>query len=177
MRVNGSFMPVLNASPTRIDFLCPNVEAGTSLEINLETPSGSTEPVQTTMAAAQPQLLRVRESVGKQALATIADTNRIAMMREYHAAGEPAQSDDVVSFRATGLGIADSYAGSILVRVGDVDAQVESVLPARDAAGVFLIQVRIPAAAPLGDEIPVLLELVTPNGQRHSSNTVTLAIE
>jgi uncharacterized protein (TIGR03437 family) len=61
--------------------------------------------------------------------------------------------------------------------VGDIDAQVESVVPSPDAAGVFLVQVRIPAAAPLGDSVPVRLELVTADGQRLASNTVTLAIE
>jgi len=83
----------------------------------------------------------------------------------------------VLWFRATGLGIADSYAGSMLVKVGGIDAQVESVTQSPDSAGVFLIQVRIPASAPLGDEVPVTLELVTSDGQRHSSNTVTVAIE
>jgi uncharacterized protein (TIGR03437 family) len=112
-----------------------------------------------------------------QAQATIAGTNRIATVRDYQAMGEPAQLDEVVSFHATGLGIADSYAGSIRMKVGDVDAQVESVIPSPDAAGVFLIQVRIPAAAPLGDRIPVRLGLVTPDGEFHASNTVTLAIE
>lgn len=129
------------------------------------------------MLAARPQLLQAQDPDGKQALATIADTNRVAMVRDYYGNGEPAQPGDIVVLRATGLGITDSYAGSLWVKVGDVDAQVESVVPSPDAAGVFLVRVRIPADAPFTDEVPASLELVTPDRQRHFSNTVTLAIE
>jgi uncharacterized protein (TIGR03437 family) len=177
VKVNDGLVPVLFASPTQVDFLCPSTMPGTDLGITLETPSGTTVPVQTTMLAASPQLLRAQNLNRGQALVTVSGTDRVAMVRNHHGIGEPAQLDDLVSFRATGLGITDSFAGVIAVRVGDVDAQVESVVPALDAAGVFLIHVRIPAAAPLGDEVPVRLELISSDGRRHSSNTATLAIE
>ncbi|MBL0160909.1 MAG: DUF4082 domain-containing protein [Bryobacterales bacterium] len=177
VHVDDSLAPVLFASSTRVDFRCPVSAPGTDLEIKLETPSGTTAPFQTTLLVARPELLRAPGLRAEQALATIGDTDRIAMIRDFHSVGEPAQPDDLVSFRATGLGIADSYAGSIFVRVGDVDAQVESVVRSQDAAGVFLVQVRIPSAAPRGDDVPVCLELVTADGQRLASNTVTLAIE
>jgi len=177
VRVNGGFAPVLFASPTRVDFLCPSLAPETGLEIAIETSSGSTAPIQSTMLAANPALLRAQNLGRKQALATIAGTDRIAAVREYHGVGEPAQRDDVVSFRATGLGTADSYAGLLHVQIGGMDAPVEAVVLAPDAAGVFLIRVRIPVSAPLGDEVPVRLELVTADGQRLASNTVTLAIE
>jgi uncharacterized protein (TIGR03437 family) len=83
----------------------------------------------------------------------------------------------VVSLRATGLVGADRAAGAILVKLGGVDAQVQSVVPAPDAAGVLLINVRIPAAAPTGDAVPVQIEVLSPTGRRLTSNTVTLAIE
>lgn len=177
VRVNNSFVPVLLASQNRVDFLCPNTAPGAGLEVTLQTPYGTTQAVQTAMLAARPSLLRARDVSDKQALATIAGTSRLATVRDYHDAGEPAQLDDVVSFRATGIQITDASAGSFRVNVGGVDAQVESILPAPDAAGVFLIQVRIPVTASLGDEVPVRLEFVSPDGHRHSSNTVTLAIE
>jgi hypothetical protein len=50
-------------------------------------------------------------------------------------------------------------------------------MPAPDAAGVFLINVRIPAAAPLGDAVPVKLGMISATGRHLTSNTVTLAIE
>ncbi len=175
--ISDGLVPVLFANQTRVDFLCPTAAPETGLEIKLDTPSGTTTPVQTTLLAARPELLRAPNLRTQQALATIGEANRIAMIRDYHGAGEPAQPDDLVSFQATGLGVSDSYAGSLFVKVGDIDAQVESVVPSRDAAGIFLVQVRIPAAAPLGNDVPVRLELVTAEGQRLASNTVTLAIE
>jgi hypothetical protein len=50
-------------------------------------------------------------------------------------------------------------------------------VPAPDAAGVFLIIVRIPAAAPTGDAVPLQLEMISATGRHLTSNNVTLAVE
>jgi uncharacterized protein (TIGR03437 family) len=177
VHLNGELVPVLLSNQTRVDFLCPAGETQPDLRVTLDTPFGATVPVQMARVAARPEFLRVPDHNAGQALVTIAGTNRIAAIRDYRGIGEPAQAGDVVSFSATGLGIVDSYAGSIFVKVGEVDAPVQSVHASPDAAGVFLVQVRIPIAAPLGDKVPVRLEIVSADGQRRSSNTATLAIE
>jgi uncharacterized protein (TIGR03437 family) len=129
------------------------------------------------MLEANPVLLRARSSSPDQGQITLSGSDRLATTRDSYAGGEPAQIDDVVSLRATGLFAADRAAGAILVKLGGVDAQVQSVVPAPDAAGVLLINVRIPAAAPTGDAVPVQIEVLSPTGRRLTSNTVTLAIE
>ena len=177
VHVNDTLAPVLFASQTRVDFLCPGAAAGSNLAVSLDTLSGSTSPVETTMLAARPNLLRAQDLDEKQGQVTILGSGRIATVRDYRNAGEPAQIDDLISLRATGLGISGSDSGSLLIKIGGEEARVESIVPAPGAAGVSLIQVRIPTTAPLGDDIPVSLQLLASDGKRVSSNTVTLAIE
>ena len=176
VHINGELASVLYASPTRVDFLCPGSEAGTGLAVTLETTAGATATLHTSMLEANPVLLLVRSFLPNQGHITLSGADRLTTTRDSNASGEPAQIGDVVSIRATGLGAAVS-AGSIFVKVGGADAQVESVVPALDAAGVFMLNVRIPAAAPIGDTVPVQLEMISPTGRHLSSNKVTLAIE
>jgi uncharacterized protein (TIGR03437 family) len=176
VRVNGEPAPLLYASPSQVDFQCPSAAAGTGLALTVETDAGATAPLQTTMLEANPVLLPAQASSPSQGHITISSSGALATTRDSRATGQPAQIDDLISIRATGLGTAPSPA-SISVQVGGVDAQVQSVVPAPDAAGVFLINVRIPAAAPLGDAVPLQLDLISATGRHLTSNTVTLAIE
>jgi uncharacterized protein (TIGR03437 family) len=176
VRVNGALTPLVYASQTRVDFQCPNVPAGSPLSITLETPSGTSAAVQTTMLEATPTLLRAQGANDSQGAITIAGTDRLATERDFLDAGEPVHADDVVSIRATGV-VSDSQAAGLFVKIGDIDAQILSVAPAPDAAGVVIISARIPAGASLGGAIPVRLEMIAFGGQRLSSNAVTLAIE
>jgi uncharacterized protein (TIGR03437 family) len=147
------------------------------LELTVETADGVTAPLHTTMLEASPVLLLARGSNPGQGQITLSSADHLAATRDSNASGQPAQIDDLISIRATGLGAATGAAGAIFVQVGGVDALVQSVVPAPDAAGVFLVNVRIPAAAPIGDAVPVLLEMISPTGSHLSSNKVTLAIE
>ena len=176
VHINGELTAVLYASWTRVDFQCPNTSAEAGLDITVETSAGASSPLHAAMQEATPTLLPARSSNPGQGQITLAGTNHLATTRDSNASGEPAQNGDLVSIHATGLGASVS-SSSIRIVVGGVDAQVQSVVPAADAAGVFLINVRIPAAAPLGDAIPVQLEMISPTGRRLFSNTVTLAIE
>jgi uncharacterized protein (TIGR03437 family) len=176
VRINGEPASVLYASSSRIDFQCPNAEPGTGLEITVETDAGVTAPLQTTMLEASPVLLPAPGSSQNQGQIALSGTDALATPRDSGASGQPAQIDDLISIRATGLGAAPSPA-SLSVKLGGVDAQVQSVAPAPDAAGVFLITVRIPAAAPTGDAVPLQLEMISATGRHLSSSPVTLAIE
>ena len=177
VHVNGSLASVVYASPDRVDFQCPNAAAGTALAITVETADGTSTPLHTTMLAANPAILLAQSSNPEQGQITLSGTDRLATARDAQASGEPALTDDLVSIRAMGLGAIDGAAGTISVQVGGLDAQVQSVVPAPDAAGIFLVTVRIPAAAPSGDAVPVQLELISATGTHLSSNQVTMAIE
>jgi uncharacterized protein (TIGR03437 family) len=176
VRINGEPASVLYANPTRVDFQCPDTAPGTGLELTVETDAGVTAPLQTTMLEANPVILVAQGSNQSQGQITLSGSDALVTTRDSGASGQPAQIDDLISIHATGLGASASLA-SIAVKVGGVDAQVQSVVPAPDAAGVFLINVRIPAAAPIGDAVPVQLEMVSATGRHLVSNNVTLAIE
>jgi uncharacterized protein (TIGR03437 family) len=176
VRINGEPASVLYANPTRVDFQCPDTAPGTGLELTVETDAGVTAPLQTTMLEANPVILLAQGSSQSQGQITLSGSDALVTTRDSGASGQPAQLDDLISIHATGLGASASPA-SIAVKVGGVDAQVQSVVPAPDAAGVFLINVRIPAAAPIGDAVPVQLEMVSATGRHLVSNNVTLAIE
>jgi len=176
VHINAELASVLYATPTRVDFQCPSTAAGAGLAVTLETDAGVTAPLQTTMLEANPVLLLAQGSTQDQGQITLSGADALASTRDSGASGQPAQIDDVISIRATGLGTAPN-AASISVQVGGVDAQVQSVVPAPDAAGVFLINVRIPAAAPAGNAVPVQLEMISATGRHLASSPVTLAIE
>jgi hypothetical protein len=42
---------------------------------------------------------------------------------------------------------------------------------------LYALQARVPAAATYGDTVPLRGEVVTPDGRRFNSNTVTMAVE
>lgn len=57
VRVNGLLAPVLRTHPREIEFQCPSDIPGSSLSISVETESGTTTPLRTTMLAANPVIL------------------------------------------------------------------------------------------------------------------------
>ena len=58
-----------------------------------------------------------------------------------------------------------------------MEAAVESVDPVPEWAGIFTIQVRVPALTDFGDAVPVDLRVSTPDGKQTASNQVTVAVE
>jgi uncharacterized protein (TIGR03437 family) len=170
LKVNGAYVPVLFASQSQVQFLCPNGTAGEALEIVLETSSGATQAIQTAMRAASPSVLSIDNSA--QGLILLPERAKVAAVRDVRTGGEPAQPADSVSIRATGLG----NNLPLVVKIGDAYAEVGSITPVDGAAGVWEIHANIPSGVTFGDAVPVRLE-VESNGQTVESNTVTIALE
>ncbi|MGJ5813846.1 DUF4082 domain-containing protein [Paludibaculum fermentans] len=177
VKVNGTPVPVLLASQTRVEFLCPAMAAGTELSVVLETGAGSALPVHTTMREANPEILTVRNMPGNYGFVTSQDSGRLCVVRDFRGVGEPARLEDVIGVRVTGLGTTSIAPTGLTVKVSDVPAEIVDIAADPDAAGVSVIQVRIPAAASRGDAVPVQLELLGLSGQTLSSNRVNIAIE
>ena len=74
---------------------------------------------------------------------------------------------------ATGLG--SGAERSVAVKVGGIEAEVQAVTAAPGYAGLYAVQVVMPAVN-AGDEVPVNLEVATPAG-RIAGNVVTIAVE
>ncbi len=161
VKVNGQYVPVLFSSATRVHFLCPALDAGTTLSVTVEKDSGVTEPLTAVMLEASPTIQSLSHS----------DSADLPMMRNSLVPAHPAQPGDPIRIVATGLG-----SGPVLVKIGDIAGEVESVNPVPGFAGLYSIQTRVPAGTVFGDAVPVQIQIATPGGQ-FNSNTVTAAIE
>ncbi|HYA45793.1 MAG TPA: DUF4082 domain-containing protein [Acidimicrobiales bacterium] len=177
VRVNGAYVPVLSARLYGVQFLCPSSPVGGRLEVALETESGSTVPVHTTLLEASPTLQVMPGASDSQGSIAISATGRLATLRDYRNAGEPAQPGDLLSIRGTGLGAFELPGREVLVNIGGIYVQVESVTAVPEEPGVSVITVRLPSSVPAGDAVPVQVEVTSGCGQRLRSNTVTIAIE
>ena len=169
--VNGAYAPVLGASQTQATFLCPSGAAGDPIQVVLETPSGTTEPISGIMQVATPILLSTGDD--SQGWISFSGTSALATVRDARTAGQPAQPGDLLSLRASGLGNNLPF----LVKIGEVYAEILSNMPDPDNAGARLIQIKLPPSTAFGSSVPVQLELTLPDGHRITSNTVTIAAE
>jgi uncharacterized protein (TIGR03437 family) len=176
VKVNGQYVPVLSSSATQVNFLCPALDPGTQLSVSVETASVLSDPLIASMQEASPAILSLDNSGRNQGLISFADATDLVMARNFRVPAHPAQPGDRILIWATGLGTAATN-GTVLTRLGDVAVEVESVQAVSGYAGLYTIQVRIPASLTFSDAVPVQIELATPGGQRFTSNTVTATVE
>jgi uncharacterized protein (TIGR03437 family) len=174
--VNGEAVPVLYSSANRVDFLCPVLDAGAQLSVEVVSAAGASQPLTMGMQALVPTIISLDDSAQSQGLISFYGTNDLVMERNFRVRAQPAQPGDRITILATGLGsAAESLSGTMLVKLSDVHAAVESVQPLSGYAGVYAIQTRVPAALTFG-RAPVALQMTTPNGQI-VSNSVTAMFE
>jgi uncharacterized protein (TIGR03437 family) len=177
VKVNGQNVPVLFSSATRVNFLCPVMDPGTQLSVTVETDAGTTEPVTTMMQEASPTILSLEDQSQAQGVVSFPDTTDLAMMRNFRVPAHPAQPGDQIMIWASGLGPTAASAGTVLVKLGDAAAKVESVNAVSGQAGLYTIQVQVPVVVAFGDAVPVQIQVATPDGRQFNSNTVTATIE
>jgi uncharacterized protein (TIGR03437 family) len=171
--VNGTPAPVLYADSTRVNFLCPQIGAGTVLEAVVETEAGRSEPV---MQQLTPGIFSLDGSGHGQGLVSLYGTTDVATVRDFRNAGQPSQPGDYLSIRATGLGAMDDlFAGKLMVKIGGIPVQADGVDKVSGFAGVFDIRVKLPEGVPTGSDVPLTLEF--PGQDGGVSNTVSIAIE
>ena len=175
--INGRPVPVLYSSAYRVDFLCPTTPAGTPLSVEVVSSFGSSQPTMIAVQDAAPAIVSLDDSRPSQGLISFYGTNDLVMERNFKVPSHPAQPGDQIVIRATGLGsAADSGSGTKLVKLGDVYVGVDSVQAVPGYAGMYQIQVRVPAAMTFG-AVPVQLEIMTPDGHQLNSNSVTAVFE
>ena len=178
VKVNNDYVPVLFSSTTQVKFLCPAFNPGTSLAIAVESDSGTTEPLASTMMEASPTIFPLDSSSGKQGLISFPAAKDLVMNRNFRIPAKPAQPGDPIVIWATGLGSsAELASGTVVVNISGIDAAVESVSAVPGQAGVYTIQTRVPAAVTFGDAVSLRVAVVTPDGRHFDSNTVTMAVE
>jgi uncharacterized protein (TIGR03437 family) len=156
VKVNGEYVSVVYASPTRVDFVCPAAGAGTPLVISAESNAGIAGPVSTLMYQTSPGIYSMDGTGGGQGLITLAGTSLLAISRDYRALGQPAEPGDSIAIQATGIATPDA---AVTVRIADFYAVVQSVQAVPGAAGVYQITAEVPLGIPQGDAVPVVVSL------------------
>jgi uncharacterized protein (TIGR03437 family) len=160
VKVNGEYVPVVYASATRVDFVCPETDPGTPLTVSAENEAGVADPVSTTMYQTAPGLYSVDGTGTGQGLITLAGTSLLATSRTYLALGQPAEPGDSITIRATGIAVLNGALPT--VKIGDAFAQVQAVQAVPGVAGVYEITAEVPWGIPEGDAVSVVV-VVSPD--------------
>ena len=176
VKANGDYIPILYASATQVNFLCPDAPDGTELLILVETEAGQSDPVTTQAQYAVPGIFTLDGAGEGQGAIFVNGTQEVAMVRNPLLPSRPAQRGDVVLIFASGLGPLSSTALP-LVHIGETPAEVQAAGAAPGLPGVTQVVVKVPANAPVGDQIPVSILVTLPDGRTSSSNSATIAIE
>ena len=173
--VNGEYVPVLSATDTDVNFLCPALAPGNSISVAVETPAGVTNAITAKMQEASPSVFSLDGSGRNQGMISFQNTTDLAMARNFRVPAHPAQPGDHVLILATGLG--QSGSGRLPVTFGGVVVTADDVQPVPGYAGVYCIRATVPPGAEFSDAVPVHITVEAASGRRVDSNTVTAAIE
>jgi uncharacterized protein (TIGR03437 family) len=175
--VNGSEVPVLSAGSDRVDFVCPSVAPGMSLDIGVKTRSGSSNSIRTKMRDAAPGIFTVDGSGSGQAFAWRTESADLAFVPNFKSQGKPAAPGDKLSILATGIDCdGNSDKAKALLNLGNVSVTVDSLTPSDRMAGACEIGVTVPEGL-TGDAVPLILDVTRSDGRILSSNTASIAIE
>jgi uncharacterized protein (TIGR03437 family) len=173
VRVNGDAVPILYASASRVDFLCPASAPGSPLEIVVETAGGRSPAVQTTTRELSPGIFSADDSGTGQGMVLHADGSSLVMVRNYRHAAQPAQSGDVVTLYATGMeGVTKAS-----VRIGNVEVVANSLDKVPGLPGLWLLSVTIPHGAEIGKAVVLSIGGQMSDGVSVRSNQIRIAIE
>jgi uncharacterized protein (TIGR03437 family) len=173
--VNGNPAPVVYASATRVDFLCPEALSGGELEISAQIGGTVTNVVHANQQATL-GLFSADGSGQGQAMVTLSGMSLLAAPRSYLNNGQPAEPGDTISILATGAGL-DAGPALVEVSIGGVSTTADRVQPMPGMAGVYQVDVIVPASVAPGDAVPIVIEVADSSGNAIGSNTVTIAVE
>lgn len=169
--VNGEQASILYTSAREIAIRCPNLPAGTPLQVKVIRGTAESNIVNSTMSAAGPGLFSVNNSGTGEALSESNSVSAIGFAKQL---GETtgATTQNVVSFLGTGFGEAVSPESLKLVW-GTTSLSVQSVN--EELPGIWRISIPILNSASAGSQVP--LRLIFNSGSSvFSSNTVTTAV-
>lgn len=172
VRVNGVEAPILAASASRVDFVCPAAVPGSSLDIALQTSNGMAQTIRTISMEATPGIFSVDGSGGGQGAVMHAGTATLAMVPNYRYRSREALPDEMVTIYSTGI----AAARDVSIVAGGVEVSPQSIEAMTEQAGMYEVTVRLPAGLADGD-MPVSLKVTKADGTVLMSNTVWIATE
>ncbi len=172
VRVNGIEAPILSASISRVDFLCPVALPGSTLEVALQTLSNFARPVQTVSQEITPGIFSIDESGSGQGVITHSGTATIVMTPNYRYLSRAALPGEPVTIYATGI----EAAKEVSVVIGGVATTAQSIVAVPDLAGMYRVSVVVPSGT-AGGETSVSLKVKQSGESIVTSNEVRVSTE
>jgi uncharacterized protein (TIGR03437 family) len=172
VRVNGMEVPILSASISRVDFLCPAAVPGSNLQIVLQTSTSVAQPIQTLSQETTPGIFSLDGSGTGQGMITHSGTATVVTNPNYQYLSRAALPDDLVTIYATGIGAAQE----VSVVAGGLEVTPQSIVAIPDLAGMYQVSVRLPSGPPGGD-MAITLKSKMSDGSLVKSNDVSVATE
>ena len=142
--VNDVNAAILYASAGRVDFVCPALDPGTVLNVAIVTDAGPSIPMQIKMEETSPGILTLQEFGSRQALATNTQSDELAAIPNFRFLGNPALASDSISIGVTGIKCAENSGQQVLLKIGSSYAQINSVQPDGQAAGICKLTASVP---------------------------------
>jgi uncharacterized protein (TIGR03437 family) len=181
VRLGGVVLPLFYVGPGQINAVTPfALPLQKSQQLIVERDGVPSVPLSLTIVSAQPGVFTMDQSGTGQA-AIVGPTGKVADLQN------PVSRGDVISIYCTGLGAVDRavdisrpapsqeplprVAGRLSVLIGNSSAEVLYAGLAPGFYGLYQLNVRVPAGAPLGAYVPVQVAL-----ENLFSNQITLAI-
>jgi uncharacterized protein (TIGR03437 family) len=177
VRVNGNDVPLISSATDNVDFVCPMVAPGMPLDIAVETESGMSNRVQTTMADTAPGIFTVDGSGSGQAIAWRTGSSDLALIPTYKFQGTPALPGDQISVLVTGIECDENFgAQKPLVRLGNTVVPIDSLTASVQKAGACEAGITIPENVS-GDAVPLTLNVPRSEGRTSTSNIASIAVD
>jgi uncharacterized protein (TIGR03437 family) len=190
LRVNTVWAPLFFVSPTQVNFQVPWELAGqTQVSVTVTTAGGTSDAQAVSLVAFSPGLFSTSSTGTGQASILISGSGEVAApsgsIRGWPA--RPVKRGESISIFCTGLGDvatrpasgapapSDKLAVTSLVptvTVGDIPSQVTFSGLAPGFVGLYQVNAQVPANAPTGDAVPVVLTIGAA-----TSNAVTIAVQ
>lgn len=191
VQVNGQDLPVFYVSEDQVNFQCPQAAPGATIALTVQSGTGASTPLSTTVQYAGPGIFTLDGSGKGQGAILVAGTANVAMTPTKGIASQPAPRGTYISIYATGLGPtnvsvaagepapADPLAevtAQVDVQVGGEPAQVSFAGLVPGYTGLYVVNAQLSTSTPIGPAIPVQLTVQQPDGTMATSNTVTIAV-
>ena len=174
LTVNGVPTGILDASPTQIKFRCPENNPGQKLTLQVSNRFGTSNAAKISVQDAAPGIFTLDGSGAGQGVVYVNGTSDFAALPDPTFASQPASSGDTLTLLMTGLPDGPVASSVARVTIGQITAEVLSVVDVPLYPGLQMLSVSVPQNVPVGDSIPVQ---VFSQAQGAQSNTVTIAIE
>ena len=175
--VNGTEVRIIAVADERVDFVCPLLEPGTSLEIAVKTKAGLSNRLRTTMQVSAPGIFTIDGSGSGQALAWRADSGDLAVIPNFRFQGKPSLPGDKLSILVTGIDCVENF-GAVkpLINLGNTAVAIDSVTGSTRTVGACEVGITIPDGVE-GDAVPLTLGVIRSDGRVVTSNAPSIAID